>query len=354
MKEAGMNAARQRIWVTRASPTATACAHGPAPRHRLPQISESLRPPRDRRASGHRGPATGRRLRCRCARGARRRGFSLFSTYTSLLPALLRWTAAAAPGWRRCRCPARCAQRTYMPAAARVKGFLNSPRSVTCPVKASHLRSENSSLPSTGYGVRLIEHQRHLGCTGRDALQRAGFQIPAAARLKLGGRLGEVRIDGVELLDVRHAGGVVLHDQRTLADERRADHAADRRTDGRVIEVEFCTRDLGLSGGDVSGLPDVRSPARLRSRPAKPPVWRSATPCAAPAAWPARQRLRLWQERLRPPADRPRTVSDRSDRARRPAFTRCPVRTDARPRCPRHAYARRRRAPAQCGRAVRE
>ena len=73
----------------------------------------------------------------------------------------------------------------------------------------------------------------------------------AAQLIELGDRLGEVGIDRIELLDGRKARGLVLHDERAFADQRGADDAVDRRADGRIIEIEFGARDVGLAALDV-------------------------------------------------------------------------------------------------------
>ena len=69
--------------------------------------------------------------------------------------------------------------------------------------------------------------------------------------LHLRDRLGEVGVDRIELLDRGETGGLVLHHQRAFAHQRGADDAADRRTDRRVIEIEFRAGDVGLAAADL-------------------------------------------------------------------------------------------------------
>ena len=102
-------------------------------------------------------------------------------------------------------------------------------------------------------------------------LKRAGLEF-APQLAELGGRLGEVRIDRIELLDRRDMRRFGLTDQRAFGHERAADSAADRRADPRVFEIELGARDVRLARGDVRfGLAKGRNrhlQLRLRDRAA--------------------------------------------------------------------------------------
>ena len=73
----------------------------------------------------------------------------------------------------------------------------------------------------------------------------------SAQLIHLAGRLGEVGIDGIELLNRCEACRVVLHDQRAFADIGRADDTVDRRADGGVIEIEPGAGHVGRTSGNV-------------------------------------------------------------------------------------------------------
>ncbi len=95
----------------------------------------------------------------------------------------------------------------------------------------------------------VVEHEAHLGGIGRDALEVAALE-GAAELVELGHRLGEVGIDRIELLDAGEVG-LVLHRERTLADQRRTDDAVDRRAHGGIVEIKFGAREFGLAAFDL-------------------------------------------------------------------------------------------------------
>ena len=144
--------------------------------------------------------------------------------------------------------------------------------SVTWPVWASTLASENSSLPCERIERAVVEHEAHLGGIGRDALEVAALE-GAAQLIELGHRLGEVGIDRIELLDGREACVSFCTDERAFADQRRADDAVDRRADGGVIEIELGARDVGLAALDVGLRPGARRRSPFRSRLRARRVW---------------------------------------------------------------------------------
>ena len=170
--------------------------------------------------------------------------------------------------------------------------------------------------------VAVVEHQPHLGGFRARALQVAAFEI-APKLVELADRLREVGIDGVELLDGRDAVASLCPTSAPSVTSARADAAADRRADGRVVEVELRARDVGLARRDVGlGLRAVGDDVfvlRLRGR-----LLAISARRAWPAASSARARPRPWQAPLRSPAARPRTVPDRSGRATSPALTSLP------------------------------
>ena len=75
---------------------------------------------------------------------------SSLTTNTSLPPPASRWIACCGTAIASPSMPCSISTRTYMPGSNSRFGLANSPRSVTWPVKASTLASENSSLPGTG------------------------------------------------------------------------------------------------------------------------------------------------------------------------------------------------------------
>src|SRR3954465_11287764 len=89
----------------------------------------------------------------------------------------------------------------------------------------------------------------HLGGIGRDALEVAALE-GAAELVELVHRLGEVRIDWIELLNGGQIG-LVLDRERALADQGGTDDAVDRRAYGGVIEIELGAREIGLAALDL-------------------------------------------------------------------------------------------------------
>jgi hypothetical protein len=83
-------------------------------------------------------------------------------------------------------------------------------------------------------GTAIIEEEPDIGCFGVGTAQRAGLE-GAAQRKQIAGRLGEVRIDRIELLDSSQIVGGAAADQRTLGDQSPADTAADRRLDLGIL-----------------------------------------------------------------------------------------------------------------------
>ena len=112
-----------------------------------------------------------------------------------------------------------------------------------------HLGFRKQQLAGNRIDRSVVEHEADLGGIRRNPVEIAAVKR-AAQLVHLRDRLGEVGVDRVELLDGSEAGGVVLDHQRAFAHQRSADDAADRRTDRRVIEIEFCTRDFGLAAAD--------------------------------------------------------------------------------------------------------
>src|SRR4051794_35952192 len=89
----------------------------------------------------------------------------------------------------------------------------------------------------------------HLGGIWRDALEVAALE-GAAELVELVHRLGEVRIDRIELLNAGQIG-LVLDRERALADQGGTDHAVDRRAYGGIIEIELGACEVGLAALDL-------------------------------------------------------------------------------------------------------
>ena len=68
----------------------------------------------------------------------------------------------------------------------------------------------------------VVEHEPHLRRVGLDLLKRAALEI-APELLEVAGRLGEVRIDGIELVHSGEVGRFALSDQRAFRDQCAAD-----------------------------------------------------------------------------------------------------------------------------------
>ena len=182
-------------------------------------------------------------------------------------------------------------------------------------------RVGEQQLAVVGIDLAVVEDEPHP--RGRALFKRAGLEF-APQLVELGGRLGEIRIDRIELLDRRDMRRFGLTDQRAFGDERAADAAADRRADPGVFEIELGARDVGLARGDVRlGLADIgdrdvqlRLRRPRRSAPASPCAWRSVFPGSAPR-WPFARRLPRRRARSR-------KAWRRARRERRPLLTSLP------------------------------
>ena len=103
----------------------------------------------------------------------------------------------------------------------------------------------------------VVLDQRGFGLALADLLQLTGTE-GAAQVVEFTGRLGEVGVNRVQLLNQRQRRGFVLPDQRAFGDQRATDAPGNRRGDGGVTEVQFRPLHGGLVGGDVGGgLPDA-------------------------------------------------------------------------------------------------
>src|SRR5262249_42115653 len=114
--------------------------------------------------------------------------------------------------------------------------------------------------------------------------------------LQLPGRLREVGVDGIELLNGGKVGRLALPNQRAFGHQRATDTAADRRADAGIVEIELGARDLRLARGDISLRLTKRRPPRHPPPPRRgagrgapppgaplpPPVWLALAPGPAP------------------------------------------------------------------------
>lgn len=105
----------------------------------------------------------------------------------------------------------------------------------------------------------VVLDQRGLGLALAYLLQLTGSE-GAAQFVEFTGRLGEVGVNRVQLLDQGQRRGFVLPDQRAFGDQRAADAPGNRRGDGGVTQVQFRPLHRGLVGGDVGGCLAYRRP----------------------------------------------------------------------------------------------
>ena len=142
--------------------------------------------------------------------------------------------------------------------------------------------------------------------------------------LHLRDRLGEIGIDRIELLDRGETGRLVLHHQRALAHQRRADDAADRRTDRRVIEIELRARDFGLAAADLGLGLALGADGLFVLGLGRRALAGQRRDAARMLAWPDRAQPSPWPARPRSPAVPPRTACGSIRYSGSPAFTSVP------------------------------
>ena len=114
-----------------------------------------------------------------------------------------------------------------------------------------HRQVREQQLARLRIGRAVIEQHAHGG-----RLRGVGrLQAAAADRLAqpqhVGHRLGEVHVQGVDLLDHRHRCGVALADQGAFGDQGPADAPCDRRSDRRIAQVDARGLQRRRAGGDV-------------------------------------------------------------------------------------------------------
>ncbi len=105
-------------------------------------------------------------------------------------------------------------------------------------------------MPRRVWGIAHLH--RHLRRTAAVKGQAPAGQGLLQSHDVIGG-LGEVSVDRVQLLNSRHQCRLVLPYQRSFADQRSPDAAADRCTQLTITEVEPCGRQVGL-GSQTIGL----------------------------------------------------------------------------------------------------
>lgn len=84
----------------------------------------------------------------------------------------------------------------------------------------------------------VLQDHAHRGAVGAGALEPA-FVERTLERQHLGGRLGEVDVHRVDLLDQRERRRLALPDQRALGHQRAADAPGDRRDDKGIAQVDL-------------------------------------------------------------------------------------------------------------------
>lgn len=96
-----------------------------------------------------------------------------------------------------------------------------------------------------------------LNQRGFDLILTDLLQLPGAERtaqfIEFTGRLSDVGVNRIELLNQRQWRGFVLPDQGAFSHQRPTNTPGNRRSDGGVTQAEFRPLDRSLVGGNVSG-----------------------------------------------------------------------------------------------------
>lgn len=96
-----------------------------------------------------------------------------------------------------------------------------------------------------------------LNQRGFDLILADFLQLPGAKRtaqfIEFTGRLGEVGVNRIELLNQCQRRGFVLPDQCAFGHQCAANTPGNRCSDGGITEVQFCALDGSLVGRNVSG-----------------------------------------------------------------------------------------------------
>ena len=122
--------------------------------------------------------------------------------------------------------PARCARARSCPAAGRPSGLGTSARSVTWPEVGSTAQVGEQQPAGLRVLAAVLQHDAHLRrpVAAGGAPELAAVE-GAAQPHHVGGRLGEVDVERVDLLDHRQRRRLALADQRAFGDQRAADAA---------------------------------------------------------------------------------------------------------------------------------
>jgi hypothetical protein len=129
-----------------------------------------------------------------------------------------------------------------MPGSSWRDGFGNTARNTTEPVDGSTETSD------TGVLRAVLEREADFRLVVRHLHELAVRELALQAQ-HLGGRLRDVDVDGIELLDRRERALLPRRHERALGDERAPDASRDRRQHLRVHHVDA----RGLDGGACRG-----------------------------------------------------------------------------------------------------
>ena len=131
--------------------------------------------------------------------------------------------------------------------------------------QAVRVRHFGAQQQLTGAGIDRLVGKKHppLVRVGRaviqgnlhgkiNALERAGLEFLFNAH-QIGGRLGDVHIKRVKLLNLRHIGGAAGGDQRAFGNIRLADDAGNRRQHLGILHIDFRLLDGRFRDHDIGG-----------------------------------------------------------------------------------------------------
>lgn len=99
-------------------------------------------------------------------------------------------------------------------------------------------------------GAAILELELNLCRATLGGCQRACCQL-AFQTQQLGGRLGDIDIQGVELLDGGQVVGLLRRDQSPFGDAGFTNAARDGSRDSGIVEVDLGTFQCRLGNGDL-------------------------------------------------------------------------------------------------------
>ena len=136
-----------------------------------------------------------------------------------------------------------------MPGSSMPFGLGKIIRRMTDPVVGSTVTSRNWRVPSKGY-LTVFQEESDLFLELAIVLKSAFFQ--SASHSQQSGRgLGNIHVDGIQLLNGRQGSGLVGRHQGALRNAGSSDPARDRRGDGGVFQIDAGRLDHGLPILDI-------------------------------------------------------------------------------------------------------